>query len=557
MNRPATPIVLGTACAVLLLPPRLAAAGPRIPSDVKEQVRARVKNDLSSCIVVGVIDESGTTYFSRGTLARGDKRKADKNTIFEIGSITKVFTTLLLADMAERGVLKLEDPIEKFLPKDVKVPTRGGKSITLRNLATHRSGLPRLPTNVAPADPANPYADYTTEQLYTFLSNYTLSRDIGSAYEYSNLGVGLLGHILARQAGKTYEQLIVERISKPLGMKNTCITLSLKQKSRLARPNGGGKKNVNWDFDCLEGCGAVRSTARDMLRFMAANMNLRKTPLHKAMERSHQGRIETGVPKLAIALGWHIWSRHGPEIIWHNGGTGGYHSFCGFVPSKNLGVVVLANSPLDIDDIGLHILEPQYKLTKIREHIRLSSDVLKKYVGWYAVSPSLRFHITRDGQKLFAQLTGQGVLPIYAESETEFFYRVVDAQISFVLGKDGKAQSLTLHQNGANPTFKRLGSDFKPPPARAEVSVKPGVLEHYVGTYELTPDVIFTVTTADNKLMVQITGQPQFEVYAESETQFFYKVVEAQLTFVKDGDGKVTSLILHQGGMDRTAMKTK
>lgn len=557
MTRLATLIILGTAYAILSLMPRPVEAASRIPSDVKKHVRARVKNDLSSCIVVGVIDETGTTYFSRGTLTHAGERKAGKNSVFEIGSITKVFTTLLLADLVERGVLKLDDPIEKFLPKKVRVPKRGGKTITLENLATHRSGLPRLPTNVAPEDPANPYADYTTKQLYTFLSNHTLSRDIGSAYEYSNLGVGLLGHILARQAGKTYEQLIIERICDPLGMKNTRITLSSKQQSRMAKPDGGGKHAANWDFDCLEGCGAVRSTAKDMLRFLAANMNLNQTPLHSAMGRSHQGRLDTGVPKLAIALGWHVWSRHGPEIIWHNGGTGGYHSFCGFVPSKNLGVVVLANSSLDIDDIGLHILESRYELKRVREHIEVSAAVLEKYVGWYALTPSLRFHITRDGQTLFAQLTGQGELPIYAETETKFFYRVVDAQIRFVPGPGGKVKSLIIHQNGVDKTFKKLSADYKPPPPRVAVSVKPEILKRYVGTYALTPALIITITVEDNKLMAQLTGQPRFQVYAESETKFFYKVVEAQITFVKNDDGKVNSLILHQHGMNQTAMKTK
>ena len=556
MARLATVIVLGAASVILSLVPRLAEAESRIPLDVKKNVRARVKNDLSSCIVVGVIDETGTSYFSRGTLTHAGSKKANKNSVFEIGSITKVFTATLLADLVERGVLKLDDPIERFLPKEVKVPTHGGKTITFENLATHRSGLPRLPTNHAPEDMANPYADYTSERLYAFLSNHTLSRDIGSKYEYSNLGAGLLGHILARQAGKTYEQLIIERICDPLGMKNTCITLSSKQQGRLARPDGGGRQAANWDFDCLAGCGAVRSTAKDMLRFLAANMNLKETPLQSAMERSHQGRLDTALPKLAIALGWHVWSRHGSEIIWHNGGTGGYHSFCGFAPSKKIGVVVLANSSLDIDDIGLHILEPRFELKKVRGHIEVSSDVLEKYVGWYAASSDSRFHITRDGQTLLAKLTGQGAIPIYPETETKFFYRLINAQIRFVLERDGKVESLIIHQNGANQTFKRLGADFKPPPPRVVVSVEPGILKQYVGTYKLRPGLIFTITVVGNKLMVQLTGQPQFQVYAESETKFFYKVVEAQLTFVKDDDGHVTSLILHQGGMNQTAKKT-
>jgi CubicO group peptidase (beta-lactamase class C family) len=556
MTRRTTTIILGTAYAVLSLAPHPSEAVSRIPSDVKENVRARVRNKLSSGIVVGVIDETGTSYFSPGTLSFGEKEGLDKNSIFEIGSITKAFTTILLADLVERGVVNLDDPIEKFLPKGVKVPKRGGKTITLEDLATHRSGLPRMPTNFEPKDLTNPFADYTTERLYDFLSGYTLSRDIGATYEYSNLGMGLLGHILALQAGKTYEQLIIERICNPLSLKDTRITLSSDQQERLAKAGGGKNQFAGWDFGCLEGCGAVRSTARDMLQFMAANMNLRKTPLQAAMNRSHQGRFQTLTPKLAVAFGWHVWSRHGPEIIWHNGGTGGYHSFCGFVPGKNLGVVVLANSSLDIDDIGLHILEPQYKLKKVKNQIEVSSDVLDKYVGWYGLSKYVHYHVTRDGNTLFAKLTGQGALPIYPKTETEFFYRAVDAQISFVVGRDGKVESLVLHQNGMNQTFKSLGPDFEPP-KRVEISVKPEILKLYVGTYQLTPDMIFTITVEDNKLMAQLTGQPEFQLFGESETEFFYKVVEARITFVKNADGDVTRLILHQHGRDMPAMKIK
>jgi len=153
-------------------------------------------------LAVGIVSEKGSQTVSYGKLSRGSDREIDGDTVLEIGSITKVFTSILLADMVEHGEVSLNDPIAKFLPKSVRVPTKDGKEITLVDLSTHTSGLPRLPTNLAPKDPRNPYADYTVEQLYDFLSKYTLTREIGSKYEYSNLGVGLLGHLLLYDASQ-------------------------------------------------------------------------------------------------------------------------------------------------------------------------------------------------------------------------------------------------------------------------------------------------------------------------------------------------------------------
>ena len=163
--------------------------------------------------MVGVIEPQGRRVVAYGSLNQGDPRPLNGDTIFEIGSVTKVFTSLLLADMVQRGEVALADPVAKYLPADVKVPERGGRVITLVDLSTHTSGLPRMPSNFHPKDPANPYADYTVEQLYQFLSSYQLTRDIGSQFEYSNLGGGLLGQALARRAGMDYEALVRSRIA--------------------------------------------------------------------------------------------------------------------------------------------------------------------------------------------------------------------------------------------------------------------------------------------------------------------------------------------------------
>ncbi len=533
------------------------AAGPVIPDDVKQNIRERVEANLSPGIVVGVIDTNGAAYFSAGTSFIEGGSKVDENTLFEIGSITKVFTAILLADAIERGQLDIKDPIDKLLPGGQTVPSRGGRHITLENLVTHRSALPRLPTNMSPADVNNPYADYSKDDLYKFLATHKPTWEIGSKYEYSNLGFGLLGHILSRKADKPFEDLVIERICKPLSMTDTVIKRSAKQRRRAAKGHADGREVRDWDFDCLAGCGALRSTVRDLLRFVGANIGLKSSPISAALRRCHRGEFDTGARGLHMAMGWHVWTRNDKRIIWHNGGTGGFHSFCGFNPKDKIGVVVLANSSESIDDIAMHILDPERKLKKIKTTATVAAATLEEYVGYYSLNPSVTIHITREGDSLFAQLTGQPRAPVFAASDTKFFYRVVEAELTFSRNADGAVTAVTLHQGGADQKARKLGAEYKPPPPRTEVSVSVKTLNQYVGTYQLVPNAVFDVSVQGNKLMVGITGQPTVQVFPESESTFFYKVVDAQITFVKDDSGKVTALVLHQGGMDQTARKTK
>ncbi len=528
---------------------------------LKSILRERIETARAGVgIVVGIIDEKGTRIISHGTFSRTSSTPVDGDTIFEIGSITKAFTGELLAEMAGKGEVKLDDPVANFLPGTVKVPERGGKKITLLDLATQTSGLPRLPDNMAPADGANPYADYTVEQLYAFLSGHTLTRDIGSKYDYSNLGMGLLGHALALKAGKSYEALVIERLCKPLGMANTAITISKEGQKKLATGHSKmGKPVANWDLPTLAGAGALRSSVNDMLKFVSANMKLDNASLKAAFEASHKAQRDVG-SGTKIGLGWHIYTRYGTEIIWHNGGTGGYRSFAGFDKQRQRGVVVLSNSENDIDDIGLHLLEPKYALAKVdtikvRETVPVKAETLAKYVGRYQLNPSFFFNIRRHADHLQVQLTGQSYLNIFPESETKFFCDVVDAQISFQADAQGKTKSLTLHQNGANQVAKKISDEEPKDKTAAEVDVK--IYDTYAGKYELAPNVVFTVQRQGDRLMVQLTGQPFFEVFPESETKFFYKVVDAQLTFVKDAPGGVKALILHQNGMNQEAKRVK
>lgn len=341
-----------------------------ITEEVKESIKERIDNGESVGMVVGFIDSRGKReYFSHGSMDLSGDRSLDENSIYEIGSITKVFTCIALADMVLEGEIGLDDPAEKYLPETVHLPGRNGAKMTLAHLAAHTSGIARMPNNFHPADPGNPYADYSVENMYEFLSGYTLNRDIGETYEYSNLGMGLLGHILSLRAGMDYERLIVERVCRVLGMKNTGIVLTEKMKRNLAKGHALGKEVPNWDIPTLAGAGALRSDAKDMLVFLAANIGIKRSRLSQAMEMTHEARVDAG-RNMKVGLGWHILDNGRTEIIWHNGGTGGYRTFCGFIKEKKIGVVVLSNTNISADDIGFHLLDDSYGLKKAQKQAR-------------------------------------------------------------------------------------------------------------------------------------------------------------------------------------------
>jgi D-alanyl-D-alanine-carboxypeptidase/D-alanyl-D-alanine-endopeptidase len=452
------------AITMILAPAALLAQAPP-DTEIRKILVGRVgAENLGIGIVVGVIDPKGRRVVAYGSLAKDDKRPLNGDTIFEIGSITKVFTSLVLMDMVQKGEVVVTDPVSKYLPATVKVPERNNQKITLQDLSTQSSGLPRMPSNFSPKDPSNPFADYSVEQLYQFLSGYQLTRDIGEKYEYSNLGVGLLGHALSLRAGMNYEALVGSRICEPLGMTNTRVTLSPEMKARLAIGHSATLSAVpNWDLPTLAGAGALRSSANDMLTFLAANLGYTKTPLAAAMAAEVSIRRPAGSPDMEIAYAWHVQTKNGNSIIWHNGGTGGYRTYIGFDPKSRAGVVVLSNvsSAAGPDDIGRHLLDPSYPVAEVeppKEHKEVTVDpkIFDKYVGSYQLAPNAILTVTRDGDRLFTQLTGQPKIQVFPEGERKFFLKVVDAQLTFDTDAQGQATQVTLHQNGRDTAAKRI-----------------------------------------------------------------------------------------------------
>ncbi|RYZ10774.1 MAG: class A beta-lactamase-related serine hydrolase [Alphaproteobacteria bacterium] len=432
-------------------------------------IKARVDEGRAAGIVLGVMDADGSTR----VVAYGDPgpgaQPLSANSVFEIGSISKVFTATALADMAQKGEVKLDDPVQLYAPAGLTMPTRNGKQITLGSLAEQNSGLPRLPGNLKPADMSNPYVDYHAEQLNAFLSGYTLTRDPGETYEYSNLGVGLLGYVLAAKAGVTYEELIAQRIVKPLGMTMTGQKLSPQMQAALAKGhNAAGAVVPLWDQDVTAGAGALRSSMTDMLKFLDANLGAPKTDLERAMRFAQTPSATARGPK--IGLNWHTEvSPSGTEIVWHNGGTGGYGSYIGLDQKRGVGVVLLANTSGVPQDIAIHLIDPSSPLTPKpappvqRTEISLPIETLSKFNGAYAMdsTPTFQLTITVEDGVLIVSPTGQGKIPAFPEAELpngglKVFHKEVDAQITFTPAADGKPAYLTLHQNGQNMRFTKL-----------------------------------------------------------------------------------------------------
>lgn len=435
--------------------------------ELKKIFREHIEwENAGSSMVMVEVSEKGTRFVNYGKLSKNSTSpNADEKTIYEIGSITKVFTGILLAESVKRGEVKLDDSISKYLPKTVKTPTFNGKEITLIDLATHTSALPRLPDNLAPKNPLNPYADYTAQNAYDFLSSYKLTREIGSKYDYSNFATGLLGHILSLRTKMSFEKLMTDRILKPLGMNDTSFFVPPAKKKRFAQGLDDNNNPIPyWDFDALAGAGALRSTSADMAKFISANLGLSKAPLATVLAEAVKMRRQTDSANSQIGLGWHSLKLFGNEIIWHNGGTGGFLSYLVFDPKQKKGAFLVTNSADNtsmqfIESVALNSLNNKFPIRKPsppKKETILSEDVLDKYLGEYQLAPTFSIFITREGKQLFAEATGQGKFEIFAEKEDLFFAKVAKISISFKKDANGKVIEMILTQSGQDVPGKKI-----------------------------------------------------------------------------------------------------
>jgi len=440
---------------------RQSAGAIVLPSDadirkvLAERVDALAAEADGVGIVVGVAGRQGRRVISYGHLSQGDPRPLDSDTGFEIGSVTKVFTALLLADMVRRGEVALADPVAKYLPA-AKIPERNGRSITLLDLATHTSGLPFMPDEV-PAFDDSAATKYGAAQLYQFLARHELPRDIGAKWDYSNIGYWLLGQALASRAAMDYESLLRTRVIAPLELKSTAITLSPKLKAKLAVGHNAVLQpspsiSTVPIFAVMPAAGGLVSTAKDLLTFLSVAMGYERSPFAPAMATMLSTRRPTPQPGVEQALGWMVIGEGDDPLIVHDGGTLGYASSVAWDPKKRVGVVVLSNQMAGVSDIARHLLRPNVPLERPtatrRTETALDSAVLDAYAGRYEAPGEGIFIIVRESGFLTIQPPASWGLPklrLRPESLRDFFVAELPLRVAFQTDGDGRVNGLLVY----------------------------------------------------------------------------------------------------------------
>ncbi|MEO6278174.1 serine hydrolase [Roseateles sp.] len=417
-------------------------------SALQTLLEARLKDD-GVALAAGRLS-GGKTEFA-GASKAGPRPDADS--VFELGSITKTFTALLLADAVVRGELKLDDAVEAALPEGLKLRDSAGQPLRWVDLATQRSGLPRLPSNFAPAKADDPYADYDWAALGLFLKSWQPAVPRDSRFEYSNLGFGLLGHALALRQGTDYATLLTRRVLEPLGLQRH---VGFGRPALLQGHDAQGKPVSVWHFQSpTAGAGALHGSARGLLRYAEAALGGYEHPLREAFALCLQRRAAGSAPINPIGLAWLLAPLNGRTVFNHDGGTGGFSSSLWLDPQRGRAAVVLANAQVPVTDLALHLLDESMPLRDFaatrQASITLPAEQLQPMAGVYAVTPQFKLTVRAEGQRLFAQATGQGEFELFAKAPRRFFAKIAPLEIEF----DGDAKALTLYQGGAQPRFLR------------------------------------------------------------------------------------------------------
>lgn len=429
--------------------------------EIEKVMKECVDKGHTQGMVIAVITPDETRFYKYGKMAVDDPAPIDEDSIFETGSITKIFTSLLLEEMVSKEEVSLNDPVEKFFP--AKMPEYKGKKITLEHLSTHTAGFPYMPANFLMKDMYNPFCEYSIEYLINFFANYQLPFEPGTNYNYSNVCIGTLGCCLSFKAGKDYEYLVYERILKPLGMESTKVNLSDEMKKRFAKAHIRNKIVPHWEIAVFDGAGGLHSTCRDLARFIEANLGFYKTPLYPILTNAHQARFKQDIPNLDVGHEWNVSYQYLPEIIYHGGATGGHQLFIGFCQENKIGVVVCSNSAAYIYDIGKNILNKNWYLKTYRQQIITTPMMLYKFAG--------KYQNVEDGSTCDIIMSDQGYLsvllfkwgyyppcPVFPSTQKDFFMKERPIEIHFDLNKQNeqKVDAMTVIYAGKSFKYKKI-----------------------------------------------------------------------------------------------------
>lgn len=511
----------------------------------------KAKELPAGCIVTGERLGDQVSFALAGKAAEARDTPPEK-LVFEIGSITKVFTGLLLAQAVVEKKVTLDTPIGALLGEKQPFADPRVAAITLKQLSTHTSGLPRLPTNAAAGMvEGDPYANYDEKLLLAYLRDARLEGEGPYTVSYSNLGVGLLGHLLGRIYDTTWEKAVLEKVCRPLGMQDTAVTP--RQEQVVATPYSGIKKVKPWHLAAVSGAGALRSTAADMIIFGTAMLHPDQTPLKEAFALALRPHAEAPGSGGQIGLGVFMNKFEGDMTLHHDGGTGGYRSGLQVIPARGIVRVALINN----DDLGGSEVigatsEAKAKVAKNPKEITLPAEQMKQYPGVYELDRDTRFTVVLHEDKLWLRLTGQAFLHASAMAPDRFFNKSVAAEVAFNRQeKDGPVQSLTLFQHGGELTAKRTGG---PPQVRLRTAKE---LQPYAGDYSVMGLKKLSVTVRASTLFAQLEGQGAAPVFEEAPDRFEFDVVKAALVFTRDEQKNITGLVLQQNGASLPAPRVK
>jgi len=316
---------------------------------INEIIAPYSEKSSTASVSIGVFKDNRISYYGYGETKKGNNTIPDSTTIYEIGSISKTFTALLMMDFLQSNSLNSDCPINNLLPASIPLLQYNGKPIQIKHLLNHTSGLPRLPEDFEPGyDPNNPYKHYDSTKVYNYLKTFKLTKEPGTTWEYSNLGLAIAGLIMERQTQKSYEQLILEKISIPLGLEKTKITLNKTDSLNFATGyDSEGNQMPYWDdFNAFKGAGAIRSNAKDLILYGKSILYSESSVLKNQIDSCLKVTFDNGSKKQAS--GWICQTYDGTEYFIHDGGTAGFNSY--IVISKNKGIVlafIFSNGPSD------------------------------------------------------------------------------------------------------------------------------------------------------------------------------------------------------------------
>jgi CubicO group peptidase (beta-lactamase class C family) len=473
--------------------------------------------------------------------------------VFWVASIGKQFTAVAILQLMEQGKLNLQDEITKFIPD---YPTQGNK-ITIEHLLTHTSGIHNFS---GMEDPEKKLAlDCTPNEVIDFFKNLPMLFAPGTKWEYSNSGYFLLGYIIEKITGNLYSEYLEENFFKPLGMTYSLYandTRIIKNRvGAYSQGENGFENSKSRNITHVYSAGAIQSTVEDFFKWHQAVHTyklVKKENLDKAFTRY---KLKDGT-ETDYGYGWRLGNVYDSPSIWHGGLITGFGTMEIYLPKEDVFVAIFSNCDcIYPKDIASRFAALTAGRSYEYKEISIENTVLKGYTGVYENQKSQQRIITVSENKLFSQLGRGPRSNLKAYQKDKFFFDNDPMQtIEFSKNTKGKIEKLITQKLTGNDVWNKTN---KPIPDSNGIKVDDKILQTYVGEYEIPSAFTFSVTKKQDRLFIQAIGQDQFEIFADTENKFFTKVTDAEFEFVKDDSGKVTKVIMNQGGRQADAKKIK